>query len=129
MKVVIDTNVLLISLPVVSKYAPIVDALFDNKMRLIVSTSIYFEYLEVLNLKAKKHIANAFDDYLKTSKNIFITTPYFNWNLINSDVDDNKFTDAYLVSDVDYLVTNDAHFNEVKNLSFPKVNIISQMNF
>src|SRR4051794_15605046 len=125
MKIVLDTNVVLVSLPSNSKYAPIVDALFDSKINLVISTSIYFEYTEVLNLRARKTIANAFDDYLQTSKSVFITTPYFHWNLIKSDEDDNKFSDAYLASDADYLVTNEAHFNEVKQLSFPKINIVS----
>jgi len=43
--------------------------------------------------------------------------------------DDNKFTDAYIAANADYLVTNDAHFNEVKNISFPPVNVISADEF
>jgi predicted nucleic acid-binding protein len=34
-----------------------------------------------------------------------------------------------VAGNADYLVTNDAHFNEVKNLRFPKVNIISAEGF
>lgn len=125
MKIILDTNILLISLPSNSKYALIVDALFDGKIDLIISTPIYFEYIEVLKLKAKSKTANAFDDYLKVSKNVFVSNTYYRWQLIDVDPDDNKFTDTYLASNADYLVTNDAHFNPVKNISFPKVNIVS----
>jgi uncharacterized protein len=65
----------------------------------------------------------------KLLKNVFIATPYFHWDLINIDKDDNKFIDAYLASDADYLVTNDAHFNEVKSINFPKLNIVSADEF
>ena len=35
--------------------------------------------------------------------------------LINADPDDNKFFDIAVAANADYLVTNDAHFNMVKN--------------
>lgn len=54
---------------------------------------------------------------------------YYNWNLITVDPDDNKFTDAYIAANADYLVTNDAHFNEAKKIPFPSVNIISADEF
>lgn len=54
---------------------------------------------------------------------------YYNWNLITVDPDDNKFTDAYIAANADYLVTNDAHFNEVKKIPFPPVNIVSADEF
>lgn len=54
---------------------------------------------------------------------------YYFWNLITVDPDDNKFIDAYVAADADYLVTNDAHFNEVKKVNFPLVNIVSADEF
>ena len=45
------------------------------------------------------------------------------------DFDDNKFFDATVAANADYLITNDVHFNEAKKLSFPKVNIISANEF
>ncbi|HEX8459930.1 MAG TPA: PIN domain-containing protein, partial [Segetibacter sp.] len=53
----------------------------------------------------------------------------YNWNLISTDPDDNKFIDAFIAANADYLVTNDAHFNEVKKTPFPPVNIISADEF
>jgi len=54
---------------------------------------------------------------------------YYYWNIIKADPYDNKFFDAAVAAGADYLVTNDAHFNEVKKISFPKVNIISADEF
>lgn len=50
-------------------------------------------------------------------------------NAITADPDDNKFFDAAVAASADYLVTNDSHFNEVKPLTFPKINIVSADEF
>jgi predicted nucleic acid-binding protein len=54
MKVVIDTNILLVSIPPHSKFRPILDAFSIRKYTLIVTTDIYFEYLEVLEKRSAK---------------------------------------------------------------------------
>jgi len=67
---------------------------------------------------------------------IFIESPdvttqkvYYNWTALVIDPDDNKFFDIAVAADADYLVTNDRHFDVVKSLSFPKVNIITAEAF
>ena len=54
---------------------------------------------------------------------IFIT-PYFHFNLITADPDDNKFVDCAVVANAKFIVTEDRHFESVKNCSFPKLEII-----
>lgn len=54
---------------------------------------------------------------------------YYKWNLIEKDKDDNKFVDAYLVSNPDYLISNDKHFNFLKTLDYPKINIINLQEY
>lgn len=49
---------------------------------------------------------------------------YF-WNLISADPEDNKFADCALAGNADYLVTNDSHFNVLKQLPFPRINVIN----
>lgn len=49
--------------------------------------------------------------------------------LISADPDDNKFIDAYLTAQADYLVTTDKHFNEIKDLKYPPINIVSPDEF
>lgn len=70
-----------------------------------------------------------FKDLFRAAENIIVPEVYYNWNLITADPDDNKFTDAYIAADADYLVTNDTHFNEIKKSPFPRVNIISADEF
>jgi predicted nucleic acid-binding protein len=63
------------------------------------------------------------------SPDIIFQQVYYNWNAIQADPDDNKFFDIAVAANVDYLVTNDAHFNIVKNLNFPSVKILSAKEF
>ena len=49
--------------------------------------------------------------------------------LITTDVDDNKFADAAIAGNADYLVTEDKDFNELKSISFPKMQVISLKEF
>jgi uncharacterized protein len=58
-------------------------------------------------------------------KTYFINSVYYKWELISEDKDDNKFVDANIASNADYLVTNDRHFNVLKDIDLPFVNIIN----
>ena len=49
--------------------------------------------------------------------------------MIESDPDDNKFADCAIAISADYLVTNDSHFNILKSIPFPSVNIIKAEDF
>ncbi len=129
MKIVIDTNVLLISIPSFFPYHGIIEAFNKRLYQLIVTSPIFLEYEEILSEKANPSVAaNVLGVFLE-APNVISVTAYFNWNLISADPDDNKFTDAYLNGNADYLVTNDAHFNIVKPRRFPKVTILSADEF
>ena len=43
--------------------------------------------------------------------------------------DRNKFVDCAIASNADFIVTNDGHFNVLKNIPFPKVKVISIDDF
>lgn len=51
MKVVIDTNVLLMSIPKISKYRPIFDGLLQGDYDLAITEDILQEYLRLLEAK------------------------------------------------------------------------------
>ena len=68
-------------------------------------------------------------EILLESKNVISITPYYKWNLITTDPDDNKFVDCALNAGVDYIVTNDHHFNVLKALGFPPIKIIDIETF
>ena len=50
--------------------------------------------------------------------------PYYKWNLITADPD-NKFADCALNARADYIVTNNRHFNILKKIDFPKINVVN----
>ena len=61
--------------------------------------------------------------------NVLLVNVFYNWNLITTDPDDNKFVDAAIAGNASYLVSNDKHFEVLSTIDFPKVNIISLPDF
>ena len=49
--------------------------------------------------------------------------------MITADPDDNKFVDCAISAGAKYIVTNDKHFNVLKEIDFPKVDIITLIDF
>ena len=83
------------------------------------------EYEEMLlRFYTKQLTAHTFNFILYSSHTLIIT-PYFQWNLIADDPDDNKFVDCALNAGADYIVTNDKHFNVLKSIPFPSINVIN----
>ncbi len=129
MKIVLDTNILLQSLAKSSRFRPIWNNFLNEKFELIVTTTILFEYLEKLSEKTSRQVAQNVVSLINEAPNVDLVFVYYEWNLITGDHDDNKFFDAAVAGGADHLVTNDAHFNIVKNLPFPKLNIITGHEF
>lgn len=129
MKVVIDTNVLLMSIPKISKYRPIFDGLLKRKYNLAISENILQEYLEIIGEKTTGQIAQNIGELLLSLDNVEKTEIYFRWNLIQADPDDNKFVDCAISARVRFVVTNDKHFQELKDIEFPPVEVIDADDF
>lgn len=55
--------------------------------------------------------------------------PRISWQLIKADPDDDKFSDCAIAANANYLVTNDRHFDILKQTPFPKLQIISAEEF
>lgn len=58
-----------------------------------------------------------------------ISITIYNWNLISADKEDNKFSDCAIAAAADYIITEDSHFNILKQIDFPKMNIIGADDF
>ncbi|SDT64251.1 putative toxin-antitoxin system toxin component, PIN family [Mucilaginibacter mallensis] len=129
MKVVLDSNVLLVALGKKSRFRPIWNSFIDGKYQLIISDDIVFEYTEILQQHSANGIAEIILEIFIESPDIIFQQVYYNWNAIKADPDDNKFFDIAVAANADYLVTNDAHFNAVKNLDFPSIKIITADEF
>lgn len=129
MKVVIDTNVLLNTIYPRSKNYWIRKALEKQELTLCVTTDILAEYAEVLADFYDDETSVLFLSALELLPNLIYIHKYFFWQLIPEDEDDEKFADCAIASGADYLVTNDRHFNKLKNLPFPKINVVNEDEF
>ena len=87
------------------------------------------EYEEILGRKFSTNTARTIQRFLMESPNVLFVESNFKWNAIIADSDDDKFFDAAIAGNADYIVTNDKHFNIVKPISFPPVQIISSDDF
>lgn len=124
MRIVLDSNALLASIPKKSKYRPIFDALRNGSFSLIVSNDILSEYEEILSLKNSIVVAINIMELLNVLPNIDHQRIYYKWHLIEQDKDDNKFVDCAVAGSADFIVTNDRHFNILKDIEFPTIKVI-----
>lgn len=129
MRVVLDTNVLLISLPVKSRYRPIFDALKNGDFELVVSTDILLEYHEKIAEKTTSEIAENVLKFILSLENCILQSTFFEWGLMHNDEDDNKHVDCALVGNADHLVSEDRHFNILKDIDFPRLSVIKVDDF
>ena len=129
MRVVLDTNVFLISLPKRSQYRVIFDALLSRKIELIITQDILSEYVEIIGEKASPTVANNVAELLINLPNIQQVEVFYRWDLIKSDKEDNKFVDAAVSGNADFIVSNDRHFDVLQKTEFPPVKCISSSEF
>jgi putative PIN family toxin of toxin-antitoxin system len=129
MKIVLDTNILLVSISKKSKFRWIFDAFLNEQFTLCVTTDILLEYEEILS----NHMGNAFASVIlqliENAPNVNLITNFYQWKLIQKDPDDDKFIDCVVSGGADYLVTHDKHFNITETIPFPKINVISAEEF
>ena len=63
------------------------------------------------------------------SKFVELITPYYNFGLITQDPDDNKFVDCAIAANARYIVTNDHHYDVLKGINFPPIDVINLDDF
>jgi putative PIN family toxin of toxin-antitoxin system len=123
-KIVLDTNCLLMALPKNSPYRVAWDSFLSGEYILCVSNEILEEYQEILSQKTTPSIAENVISVITNQPNVEFITPYYHFNLIQQDKDDNKFVDCAIVAGAEYLVSNDLHFKVLQQISFPKVYVL-----
>lgn len=122
---VVDTNSLIQILPRKSSYHDLWISLFDGRNLFCVSNEILEEYEEILESKTSRELASLVVKAIINNPYTQFITPYYNFNLIKIDPDDNKFVDCAVAASAKFIVTEDRHFNVLKEIDFPKVEIIS----
>ena len=121
MRILLDTNVFLVSLRPQHKYWWVFQALLDREYDLIVSTEILTEYLEICARKYGLDTSEETLDFLLDLPNVELVSPTFHWRFIYADPDDDKFVDCAIAGNADFIITNDRHFNVLKDIPFPRV--------
>jgi len=124
MRIVLDTNCLLVSVQEYSDYFWLWEAFRDRKFVLSYTDEILNEYQEILSHYYSVALAKYVIDAILNAPHANSVTIYYKWHLITADPDDNKFADCALNAGADYIVTNDKHFNVLKKINFPKINVV-----
>ena len=122
--IVLDTNCLLAVLPSISPYHQVWTDILSGEICLCVSNEVLEEYEEILGNKTNPEIAKAVVCAILQAPKMKKVEPTFFYHIITADPDDNKFVDCAICGNAELLVTNDAHFDILRTIEFPKVEII-----
>lgn len=128
-KIVLDTICLLVSISKYGEAYPVWRGFLEGRFTLCVSTEILEEYEEIIASMTTPDIArNVVDAILKRS-NVERINPYFHWQLITTDPDDNKFVDCAFAAGAAYIVSDDSHFDVLRDITFPQLLVIKLKDF
>lgn len=127
--IVLDTNCLLQALGAKSKYRPVWQAFLRGDYTLCVSNEIMHEYEEILKQRSSPRASNLFMVVMNYARNVVVKEPYYKFELITVDKDDNKFVDCAIACHAEYIVTDDSHFDETAKSPFPLVKTMSLDDF
>ena len=128
-RIVLDTNSLIQSLPARSIYNRAWKSFFDGTNTLCVSNEILEEYEEIIERLVGPEIAKLTIDTIICNPYTAFFTPHYHFNLSLSDPDDNKFVDCAIAANAKFIVSEDHHFDVLRNYSFPKVSVVRLDDF
>jgi putative PIN family toxin of toxin-antitoxin system len=127
-KIVLDTNVLLVSISSKSKLHWLFKGLLNEEFILCVTTDILLEYAEIIEKHMGKIASESALGVLENLPNVLLINNYFKFNIL-LDPDDNKFVDCAIAANADFIVTHDKDFETLKKLQFPKIKVIDTVRF
>ena len=96
----------------------------EERYTLCVTTDILMEYEEIIARHMGSKVAEDVIQTIVNADNTQLVNRYYQWNLIAADYDDNKFSDCAIASNARYLVSHDGHFDGLKQIDFPKIDVI-----
>lgn len=103
--------------------------MLSGKISLCVNTEILDEYEEILAQKTNSIVANNVVETIARLHATVYQEIYVHFGLIHEDEDDNKFVDCAVSASAAYIVTNDKHFNILKDLPWPKIAVVNIHEF
>lgn len=129
MKVVLDTNVLWVSISRRSTSYFIFKSLLEGRITLCVTTDILEEYEEIIGEMLGGAAAEAVMGTIENLQNTVLATRYYRWLAIVNDPDDDKFVDCAVATNAVCIVTEDQHFNVLRTRIFPTVTVLNSEQF
>lgn len=128
--IVLDTNALLQALPTRSRYHKIWTDFLAGRYCLCVSNEILSEYEEILGQHTSPEVAHNVVEAIARHPQTLYRESYFHFHLLaDVDKDDDKFVDCAITADADYIVTEDSHFDHLKQISFPRLTVLTLDEF
>ena len=128
-KIVLDTNCLIASLSRRGQYYPVWKGLQAGEYILCVSTDILEEYAEIITQKTSVEVASNVIHLLLESQYVELVNPYFSLHLIEEDHDDDKFVDCAFAANATFIVSDDKHYDVLKDIDFPKLLVLKLKEF
>ncbi len=128
MRIVLDTNCLK---PIVIPHSfcwSVWKSFISKEYTLCLSNEILMEYREVLGRFYTNEFAEMVINVITNAENVEFIEPAYKFNLI-ADKDDNKFVDCAICGNATYIVTNDRHFDVLKNITFPRIEVRTLREF
>ena len=128
-RIVLDTNCLISSLSRRGQYYAVWKGLQNGEYILCVSTDILNEYAEIITQKMSVDVAIHVIHLLLESEYVELINPYFRLQLIEADHDDDKFVDCAFAANATYIVSDDKHYDVLKEIDFPKLLVLKLKEF
>lgn len=119
--IVLDTNCLLQCISERSKYYDIWHRFINGEYTLCVTTEILEEYEEIIARKMSPLAGKLVVETILRANNVKRVDAQYRFNMIEADVDDNKFVDCAIIANAEFIVSEDSHFNILEQIPFPKV--------
>lgn len=102
----------------------------SGKYCLCFTDDILNEYQEIIERQTgSSEIARNVVSAILNRSNAKHIEVYYHFELIHADKDDNKFVDCAIKAGAKYIVSNDRHFDVLRTIPFPHVEVIDIENF
>lgn len=127
--IVLDTNCLLQSISQRSPFYKVWKDFINGIYTLCITNEILEEYEEIISSHMSPLAANIVVETILRANNVLRVDAHYHFNLITTDPDDNKFVDCAIVSNADYIVTEDKHFDILRQIPFPTLRVMKLRDF
>lgn len=128
-RLVLDTNCLIQIVSPRSKYHSLWMSFVRGEYELCVSNEIVDEYLEILQKLTSVEVAEYIMKTIINSPFVVFIDPFYKFDLIQADKDDNKFVDCAIAAQARCIIPNDHHYDILSTIPFPHVEVIKLTDF